>query len=114
MSQTDCKTSTACNGQDTRVTTTPGSPQCTLDPNDAAANSAADASDYTVINGKQVPLQLVVPTNPPGFDPGSFTKTQFGLQETVVVVTTKTVTAETPTSTTVQVPPTAKADCASW
>jgi hypothetical protein len=106
-------TSTACNGQDTAVTTTAGSPQCTIDPDVSKALSVEAAADQTVINGQQIPL-IFAPTNPPGYDASTFTETQFGLQETLTVIQTVTVT-NTPTKTvTVVVPPSATADCAYW
>ncbi|RDW81617.1 class V chitinase Chi100 [Aspergillus mulundensis] len=111
--ETNCVTSTACNGQDTTVTTTPGSPQCSVDPDVSKALSVEQAADQTVIDGEQIPLAFA-PTNPAGYDGSTFTKTQFGLTETLTVIKTVTVT-NTPTKTvTVVVPPTARADCGYW
>jgi chitinase len=111
--ETTCATSTGCNGQDTVVKTTPGSPECSLDPDIAAAYSAEQAADQTIIDGKQVPLAFA-PTNAPDYDGSTFTAKQFGLTETITVIKTSTVT-NTPTKTvTVVVPPTATADCGYW
>ncbi|KAL4778141.1 hypothetical protein BJX76DRAFT_352835 [Aspergillus varians] len=111
--ETNCVTSTACNARDTAVTTTPGSPQCSIDPDVSKALSLELAADVTMIDGEQVPI-IFAPTNPPGYDGSDFTLTQFGLQETLTVVETVTVT-NTPTKTvTVVVPPSAMADCAYW
>ncbi|RMZ84417.1 hypothetical protein DV738_g462, partial [Chaetothyriales sp. CBS 135597] len=111
--ETSCVTSTACNGQDTVVTTTAGIPECSLDPDDARAASIDLAGDVTVINGQQIPI-IFAPTNPPGYNGETFTETQFGLTETITVIQTST-TTNTPTKTvTVVVPPTARADCSYW
>ncbi|KAL4898449.1 hypothetical protein BDV59DRAFT_197356 [Aspergillus ambiguus] len=109
--ETDCVTRTACNGQDTSVTTTPGSPECSLDPDVLNALSIEQAADETKINGKQIPLAFE-PTNPAGYDGSTFTMTQFGLTETLTVVQTATVTTHPTTTVTVVVQPTAQADCA--
>ena len=113
LRQTTCVTSTACNGQDTATTTTPGSRQCSLDPDVVAALSAEGAADQTVINGKQIPLAFA-PTNPPGYDGSTFTSKQFGLTETITVVATSTVTVTPTTTITVVVQPTVQASCAYW
>lgn len=106
-------TSTACNGQDTTVRTTPGSPQCSIDPDVSRALSAEGVADQTIINGKQIPLAFA-PTNPAGYDGSTFTDKQFGLTETITVIKTSTV-INTPTKTvTVVVPTTACANCAYW
>lgn len=113
MRQTTCVTSTGCNGQDTVVKTTPGSPECSLDSDIAAAYSAERAADQTIIGGKQVPLAFA-PTNGPGYDGSTFTAKQFGLTETITVIKTSTVTNTATKTTTVVVPPTATADCGYW
>ncbi|KAK4197626.1 family 18 putative glycoside hydrolase [Triangularia verruculosa] len=111
--ETTCATSTGCNGQDTVVKTTPGSPECSLNPEIAQAYSAEKAADQTIIGGRQVPLAFA-PTNGPDYDGSTFTAKQFGLTETITVIKTSTVT-NTPTKTvTVVVPPTATANCAYW
>jgi hypothetical protein len=71
------------------------------------------ADDVTMINGEQVPI-IFAPTNPPDYDGSTFTKTQFGLQETLTVIQTVTVTNTPTTTVTVVVPPSATADCAYW
>lgn len=106
-------TKTACNGQDTAVTTTPGSPECTIDPDVQSALSVEQAAEETIINGQQIPLAFE-PTNPAGYDGSTFTLTQFGLTDTLTVVKTSTVTIHPTTTVTVVVPPTAQADCAYW
>ncbi|KAJ9318482.1 CAZyme family GH18 [Paecilomyces variotii] len=111
--ETDCVTKTACNGQDTAVTTTPGSPECTIDPDVQSALSVEQAAEETIINGQQIPLAFE-PTNPAGYDGSTFTLTQFGLTDTLTVVKTSTVTIHPTTTVTVVVPPTAQADCAYW
>ncbi|KAI8187925.1 Killer toxin subunits alpha/beta [Colletotrichum sp. SAR 10_75] len=108
---TSCVTSTACNGQDTATTTTPGSPECSMDPDIAAALSAEQAADQTMIDGKQIPLEFA-PTNPSDYDGSTFTAKQFGLTETITVIATSTKTTTPTTTVTVVVEPTAKADCA--
>ncbi|OBT95608.2 hypothetical protein VE01_05878 [Pseudogymnoascus verrucosus] len=109
--ETNCVTSTACNGQDTTVRTTPGSPQCSIDPDVSRALSAEGVADQTIINGKQIPLAFA-PTNPAGYDGSTFADKQFGLTETITVIKTSTV-INTPTKTvTVVVPTTARANCA--
>ncbi|KAI8277403.1 hypothetical protein K4K60_006981 [Colletotrichum sp. SAR11_57] len=110
---TSCVTSTACNGQDTATTTTPGSPECSMDPDIAAALSAEQAADQTMIDGKQIPLEFA-PTNPSDYDGSTFTAKQFGLTETITVIATSTKTTTPTTAVTVVVEPTAKADCAYW
>ncbi|KAJ5020020.1 Killer toxin subunits alpha/beta [Colletotrichum sp. SAR 10_99] len=110
---TSCVTSTACNGQDTATTTTPGSPECSMDPDIAAALSAEQAADQTMIDGKQIPLEFA-PTNPSDYDGSTFTAKQFGLTETITVIATSTKTTTPTTTVTVVVEPTAKADCAYW
>ncbi|KAK1855211.1 class V chitinase chi100 [Colletotrichum chrysophilum] len=111
--ETSCVTSTACNGQDTATTTTPGSPECSMDPDIAAALSAEQAADQTMIDGKQIPLEFA-PTNPSDYDGSTFTAKQFGLTETITVIATSTKTTTPTTTVTVVVEPTAKADCAYW
>lgn len=106
-------TSTDCNGQDTATTTTPGSPECSMDPDIAAALSAEQAADQTMIDGDQVPLAFA-PTNPSDYDGSTFTAKQFGLTETITVIATSTQTITPTTTVTVVVEPTAKADCAYW
>jgi chitinase len=95
------------------TTTTPGSPQCTLDPDVAAALSFEQAADQTVIDGKQIPLAFA-PTNPPGYDDSTFTSKQFGLTETVTIIVTSTPTVTSTTTTTVVVEPTLQAACGYW
>ncbi|KAL2811859.1 hypothetical protein BJX63DRAFT_443829 [Aspergillus granulosus] len=99
--------------EDTTVTTTPGSPQCSIDPDVSKALSVELAVDVTMINGEQVPI-IFAPTNPPDYDGSTFTKTQLGLQETLTVIQTVTVTNTPTTTVTVVVPPSATADCAYW
>lgn len=85
-----------------------------MDPDIAAALSAEQAADQTMIDGKQIPLEFA-PTNPSDYDDGStFTAKQFGLTETITVIATSTKTTTPTTTVTVVVEPTAKADCAYW
>lgn len=132
--QTSCSTTTTCNGEDTKTTTTVGA--CSVSIN-AAYSSAAVAAD-TVVGGTQIPLGLY-PTVPPGAA-GTPTVSAFGItlssttsncevctyaDSTEIacsliggctqVITSISTTTITPTTTiTVVVPPTATADCASW
>jgi hypothetical protein len=74
---------------------------------------AEQAADRTVVNGQQIPL-VFAPTTPAGWDPSSFTLTEFGLAETVTVIQTTTSTFTPTTTITVVVEPTKQAKCASW
>ena len=95
------------------MTTTPGSPQCTIDPDVMAALNAEAAADQVVINGRNVPLAFA-PTNPPGYNTATFTSTQFGLTNTITIIATATATVTQTTTTTVVVQPTVQASCAHW
>ncbi len=107
-------TSTACNGQDTATTTTPGVTECSLDPDLVAAMSLQeDPADYATINGQQIPLEYA-PSNPPGYDSSAFTEKSFGFSDTITLVATSTSTSTATLTTAVEVPPTAKADCSIW
>ncbi|KAK2028158.1 hypothetical protein LX32DRAFT_407114 [Colletotrichum zoysiae] len=82
-----------------------------MDPDIAAALTAEQAADQTMIDGNQVPL-VFAPTNPSDYNRSTFTAKQFGLTETITVVATSTKTITPTTTVTVVVKPTAKANCA--
>jgi chitinase len=95
---------------DTSFTTTPGVPECTLDPDVARAINAEAAADKTQINGVDIPKEYW-PTNPAGYVGSKFTLTQFGLSETITVKKTTTTTVHSTTTETVAVPKVASAKC---
>jgi chitinase len=95
---------------DTSFTTTPGVPECTLDPDVARAMDAEAADDKTRIDGTDMPKEYW-PTLPAGYDGSKFTLTQFGLSETVTVKKTTTTTSHSTTTKTVEVPKVASAKC---
>jgi hypothetical protein len=95
---------------DTSFTTTPGVPECTLDPDVARAMDAEAADDKTRIDGTDIPKEYW-PTNPAGYDGSKFTLTQFGLSETITVKKTTTTTSHSTTTKTVEVPKAASAKC---
>jgi hypothetical protein len=95
---------------DTSFTTTPGVPVCTLDPDVASAIDAEAAADMTQINGVDIPKEYW-PTNPAGYDGSKFTLMQFGLAETITVISTVTKTARPTITKTVVVPKVASAKC---
>jgi hypothetical protein len=95
---------------DTSFTTTPGVPECTLDPDVSRAIEVEGAAEETQINGVDIPKEYW-PTNPAGYDGSKFTLTQFGLSETITVKKTTTTTSHSTTTKTVEVPKVASAKC---
>jgi hypothetical protein len=88
-------------------------PACSLNPSQLAAVSSAAAAGVTVIDGEQVPLGFA-PTIPPGWDGQYLTVSEFGLEDTITLVSTGVTTVTALSTVSVVVPPTAKAECAYW